>query len=622
MYVTTFYSFKGGVGRTMALVNAAVALAKRGRRVLVVDFDLEAPGLDTFDIFRSPKPVPGVIDFVAEYLLSGQAPRIDLFVSEAAGVGDNGGALWSMPSGAQHAAYAANFNQIDWGALYERHDGYLLFEDLKEQWKQVFRPDYVLIDSRTGHTDTGGICTRQLPDAVAILFFPNDQNLRGLTTVVHDIRSEVEGPRRKEIDLHFVMSNVPDLDDEDSILEEKIDAFREQLGFKGEPMIVHRYDSLSLLSQVVFTKDRPRSRLAREYVALVDEIVRRNLKDRDGALDYVKRLRRGRRRRRLEPDSQLLINQRLEQIEKDYSSDGEVLFNLATLRDDDRDREEAVSLFDRAVEAGYEKPDAYLNRARVRSVRGDIDGANEDARRVLQSADLAWHNVLDAILLAQSNDYREFAESTAVTSLNPYERIQLASGLSSSFGENRDVLVLVVLILLPIVHDDGLSKEERQRAIHPLSLDYIRVGACAEAASLLRGEWPEIDGMNIQNAFNYGMARWGEIRAVESAPFARVVALDQREGESGRPPAPNYSQCLAIAYWAVGDTTAALNCVRRARLVRGSEFSCWRYWQVSAHEFLKDLDEIDALIGGDASQTPLFMRVDAASQGNDQDGDE
>ena len=49
MYVTTFYSFKGGVGRTMALVNSAVTLALRGRRVLVVDFDVEAPGLDTFE---------------------------------------------------------------------------------------------------------------------------------------------------------------------------------------------------------------------------------------------------------------------------------------------------------------------------------------------------------------------------------------------------------------------------------------------------------------------------------------------------------------------------------------------------------------------------------------------
>ena len=33
MYVVTFYSFKGGVGRSMALVNVAAELAARGRRV-------------------------------------------------------------------------------------------------------------------------------------------------------------------------------------------------------------------------------------------------------------------------------------------------------------------------------------------------------------------------------------------------------------------------------------------------------------------------------------------------------------------------------------------------------------------------------------------------------------
>ena len=48
----------------MALVNIAVELAKTGRRVLTVDFDLEAPGLDTFDIVRSENHVPGIIDFV------------------------------------------------------------------------------------------------------------------------------------------------------------------------------------------------------------------------------------------------------------------------------------------------------------------------------------------------------------------------------------------------------------------------------------------------------------------------------------------------------------------------------------------------------------------------------
>ena len=230
MYVTTFYSFKGGVGRTMALVNAAVTLALRGRRVLVVDFDVEAPGLDTFDVLQTREEVPGVIDFVTRYLDSGQAPDVTDYIGACPEIGDEGGQLWIMPSG-RSDSYSANFNQVDWAELYDRRDGYLLFEDLKEQWNQVLRPDYVLIDSRTGHTDTCGICTRQLPNSVVVFFFPNEQNLRGLAEVVRDIRSEADGPRNKTIELHFVMSNVPDLDDEDQILENKIHAFQKQLGF-------------------------------------------------------------------------------------------------------------------------------------------------------------------------------------------------------------------------------------------------------------------------------------------------------------------------------------------------------------------------------------------------------
>ena len=386
MYVTTFYSFKGGVGRTMALMNAAVELANTGRRVLVVDFDLEAPGLDTFDILHSKTQVPGLVDFVSEYIASGQAPEVAHFISKSPGIGDKEGGLWIMPSGAHHKSYAAHFSQIDWGALYEQHDGYLLFEDLKEQWKQVLKPDYVLIDSRTGHTDTGGICTRQLPDAVTILFFPNEQNLRGLTKVVRDIRAEAEGPRKKEIELHFVMSNVPDLDDEDRILESKIKAFQNQLGFKREPMLVHRYNSLALLNQKVFTKDRPRSRLAQEYRDVVQEIVMLNPADREGALNYMNSIREGAldhmdfirppRRRGMESEPPQQTDRKLQQIEDAHSDDGEILAKLGRLRRDIGKPEQAELLFDRAIEAGYDEHDLewdrILNRMQLRWNRGDL----------------------------------------------------------------------------------------------------------------------------------------------------------------------------------------------------------------------------------------------------------
>jgi len=46
--IYTFYSFKGGVGRSMALANVAALLAKWGYSVLVVDWDVEAPGIERF----------------------------------------------------------------------------------------------------------------------------------------------------------------------------------------------------------------------------------------------------------------------------------------------------------------------------------------------------------------------------------------------------------------------------------------------------------------------------------------------------------------------------------------------------------------------------------------------
>ena len=281
MYITTFYSFKGGVGRSMALVNAGIELARRGRRVLLVDFDLEAPGLDAFKALTPKEPSLGIVDFVDSYRSSGTSDDVVKYVSECHFEDNGKGEIWLMPAGGKKSDYASSFQNIDWGDLYANQNGYLLIEDLKQQWLDEIKPDYVFIDSRTGHTDVGGICTRQLPNAVAIFYFPNEQNLRGVSRVVRDIRSERDGPRKKHIQLHFIMSNVPDIDDEHQTLERQIEAFKTELDLKQDPMMVHRYDSLSLLNQAVFTQSRPLSRLAREYREIVDQIVSKNLGDRD-----------------------------------------------------------------------------------------------------------------------------------------------------------------------------------------------------------------------------------------------------------------------------------------------------------------------------------------------------
>ena len=63
--VISFYSFKGGLGRTTALVLSAIHVARQGKRVVLVDFDLEAPGLSSLFLYDFPEfsAINGVVDF-------------------------------------------------------------------------------------------------------------------------------------------------------------------------------------------------------------------------------------------------------------------------------------------------------------------------------------------------------------------------------------------------------------------------------------------------------------------------------------------------------------------------------------------------------------------------------
>jgi cellulose biosynthesis protein BcsQ len=65
--IVTLYSYKGGVGRSMALANVAFELAKKGMRILIVDWDLEAPGLERyFSKYRIEESKAGLLSLLIE----------------------------------------------------------------------------------------------------------------------------------------------------------------------------------------------------------------------------------------------------------------------------------------------------------------------------------------------------------------------------------------------------------------------------------------------------------------------------------------------------------------------------------------------------------------------------
>ncbi|MFY9609344.1 MAG: toll/interleukin-1 receptor domain-containing protein [Blastocatellia bacterium] len=75
--------------------------------------------------------------------------------------------------------------------MYEQHGLGAFIEKLREAWKKEF--DFVLVDSRTGITDIGGICTVQLPDYLVLLFTANEQSLGGALSVVERARETRSG---------------------------------------------------------------------------------------------------------------------------------------------------------------------------------------------------------------------------------------------------------------------------------------------------------------------------------------------------------------------------------------------------------------------------------------------
>ncbi|MER6914693.1 FxSxx-COOH system tetratricopeptide repeat protein [Streptomyces sp. NPDC000594] len=211
--IVTFYSYKGGTGRTMALANTAWILAANGQRVLAVDWDLEAPGLHRFfHPFLDPSTLgatTGVIDLITEYAWAAITPdtgrRDDWHVDYARiqphavslapeSLGwrfPGGGTLDFVSAGRQNREYSATVSTFDWDNFYDRLGGGLFFDALRDDMKAHY--DYVLIDSRTGLSDIADICTVHLPDILVDCFTLSDQSIDGAAAVARQIDERYGG---------------------------------------------------------------------------------------------------------------------------------------------------------------------------------------------------------------------------------------------------------------------------------------------------------------------------------------------------------------------------------------------------------------------------------------------
>jgi MinD-like ATPase involved in chromosome partitioning or flagellar assembly/tetratricopeptide (TPR) repeat protein len=185
--IVTFYSYKGGVGRTSALANVAVLLSRLGRKVLAIDWDLEAPGLDQyFDDMQHSKdgPSEGLVHLLIDSAKSGPVKWRPY--STEVEIPD-GLPLTLIASGRQMPGYDEAMREFSWGDFFSKQRGGEILNAYREEWKSEF--DFVLIDSRTGITDSGGVCTVFMPDIMVLVFTANSQSFDGGLLVANGVQT-------------------------------------------------------------------------------------------------------------------------------------------------------------------------------------------------------------------------------------------------------------------------------------------------------------------------------------------------------------------------------------------------------------------------------------------------
>jgi MinD-like ATPase involved in chromosome partitioning or flagellar assembly len=144
--VYTFYSYKGGVGRTMAMANVGALLSIWGKKVLMIDWDLEAPGLENY--FKEGQETLSMI-------LEGK--RLDRSVDSSKNniQYDAGNIIWTnhissipIPNNGQsfhldllHAGrkddnYIKRVREMDYGSFYEENGGGD-FGEMRAYWINV-----------------------------------------------------------------------------------------------------------------------------------------------------------------------------------------------------------------------------------------------------------------------------------------------------------------------------------------------------------------------------------------------------------------------------------------------------------------------------------------------------
>lgn len=188
--ILTFFSHKGGLGRSTALAACAMAMARAGLRVVVVDLDLEAPGIHTlFGLY----PVTGVLDF-AVHTVEAAGPLLASSRMLVAGPDfvEDGAPIHVLAAGSFDDGYLEMLARIDLQAPGDEGPGDWMRRLLVAVGQDIPDADFILLDARAGFHEVGGVALAGLGHGAVVFGTDTDQSWFGLRAVARVLAEPVD----------------------------------------------------------------------------------------------------------------------------------------------------------------------------------------------------------------------------------------------------------------------------------------------------------------------------------------------------------------------------------------------------------------------------------------------
>lgn len=248
--IVTFYSYKGGMGRTTTMIACAMDLAiNHNKKVVVIDCDLEAPGyLNFFDLSEhiglKEGRVNGLVEFFSDSQFYSSPDEIDIndyminvgLGNKKAESFENLENIWLVPAGnlnevfsepdnsAYRNDYLEGLSRINLSKVESVVNSFeLLFAKIKE----TVNPDIILLDSRTGFNDIFGTAALYLSSCVVGFFGFNRQTQPGLFNLLDEYNSP-----ENHFKLNLVFSILP-IEANDKWIAKHRSMINDYLSFRG-----------------------------------------------------------------------------------------------------------------------------------------------------------------------------------------------------------------------------------------------------------------------------------------------------------------------------------------------------------------------------------------------------